>query len=54
MLLGDVDGDGDIDPSLLIGVGNPLSNEGGITRLWLNTASGRLSMRPQNKCQTSL
>jgi len=41
---GDVDGDGDID--LLIadwGAGNPLTNPGGRTMLWLNDGSGNFS-----------
>lgn len=42
--LGDVDGDGDLDAVLADwGPGNPLSNAGGRTRLWLNDGEGRFT-----------
>ncbi len=40
----DVDGDGDLDIVLADwGVGNPMKNEGGITRLWLNDGKGKFT-----------
>jgi hypothetical protein len=41
---GDVDGDGDIDLVLADwGPGNNMTNDGGVTRLWLNDGTGRFS-----------
>jgi hypothetical protein len=41
---GDVDGDGDLDVVLADwGSGNPMSNEGGRTMLWLNDGTGHFS-----------
>ncbi len=41
---GDVDGDGDLDLVLADwGPGNNMTNDGGVTRLWLNDGSGRFS-----------
>jgi hypothetical protein len=42
--LGDMDGDGDLDIVLCVwGSGNPKTNEGGRTRLWLNDGEGRFT-----------
>ena len=41
---GDVDGDGDLDLILADwGPGNNMTNDGGVTRLWLNDGAGRFS-----------
>lgn len=42
--LGDMDGDGDLDVVLCVwGPGNPKTNEGGRTMLWLNDGEGRFT-----------
>ncbi len=44
VVLGDVDADGDLDAVLADwGPGNPLSNGGAVTRLWLNDGAGSFS-----------
>ena len=41
---GDVDGDGDLDLVLADwGPGNNMTNDGGVTRLWLNDGTGRFT-----------
>ena len=41
---GDVDGDGDLDLVLADwGPGNNMTNDGGVTRLWLNDGAGRFT-----------
>jgi FG-GAP-like repeat len=41
---GDVDGDGDLDLVLADwGLGNAMTNDGGVTRLWLNDGTGRFT-----------
>lgn len=45
--LGDIDGDGDLDLVLAEwGPGNPASNGGGVTRIWLNDGLGVFSEAP--------